>query len=134
MLSLLCCIMVRAAIAGMVYVASNTQINLLNAVFLSYSEVLLIKFLNLLITSGGMDGPLVDQCNPRNLTSSAGPFMLSLLMVHPSFVRCAIKSATVLGNICLSFVIKRRSSTYEKIVTLLVLGMSLKPISMHYVL
>ena len=62
-----------------------------------------------------MDGPLVDQCTPRNLTSFAGPFTLSLLMFHPSFVRCAIKFATVLCSTCLSFSIKRRSSIYEKI-------------------
>ena len=61
--------------------------------------------------------PLVDQYTWRNLTSSTGPFTLSLLMVHPSFVRCAIKSATVLCSICLLFAIDRRSSTYENIAT-----------------
>ena len=38
-------------------------------------------------------------------------------MVHPSFVRCAIKPATVLFNIWLSFDINKRSSPYEKIIT-----------------
>ena len=61
MLFSLCCIMVGPTIRGMVYVASNTQINLLNSGILSYSGVL-VSFFNLLIISGGMDGPLVDQC------------------------------------------------------------------------
>ena len=78
--------------------------------------------------------PLVDQYTLGNFTSTAGTFTLSSLIIHPLFVRCAIKSSTVLCNIWLSFDMNRRSSTYEKLLILLLCGLNIKPISVHSVL
>lgn len=74
----------------------------------------LCKCFILLITSGGW---IVPQWILRYFTSSAVSFTLSLLMVHPSIVKSAIKSATVFYSICISFDISKRLSTYEKMLT-----------------
>lgn len=60
----------------------------------------------------------MQQCPPRNFTSSAGPFIFSLLLANPSFLKCAIKSAlfSVVSDSHLIF-ISKKSFIYEKMVT-----------------